>query len=101
MFYHIPYKRIIIKLEDKLKKLGKKIIIHEESYTSKCDSLNLEKINKKEIYDGERKSRGLFISKIGKAINADLNGAINIMRKVVKMTKIIGLNLFNPTCISV
>ena len=100
MFYHIPYKRIIIKLEEKLKKLGKKIIIHEESYTSKCDSLNLEKINKKEIYDGERKNRGLFISKIGKAINADLNGAINIMRKVVKMTKIIGLNLFNPTCIS-
>jgi putative transposase len=100
MFYEIPFKRIIIKLGEKLNKLGKKLIINEESYTSKCDSLNLEKLGKKENYDGERKNRGLFISKIGKALNADLNGAINIMRKVINMKKIIGLSLFNPTSLS-
>jgi IS605 OrfB family transposase len=97
MFYEIPYKRIIIKLEEKLKSLGKQMIITEESYTSKCDSLNLEKIGKKDFYDGKRKNRGLFISKIGKAINADLNGAINIMRKVIDFKNIYGLMLFNPT----
>jgi IS605 OrfB family transposase len=97
MFYDIPYKRILIKLEEKLLSLGKKLILNEESYTSICDSLNLEKIGKKEIYDGVRKNRGLFISKTGKALNADLNGAINIMRKVINLKKIEGIKLYNPT----
>jgi hypothetical protein len=62
-------------------KLGKKLIINEES--SKYDSLNLEKLEKKkETYNDKRENRGVFISKIEKAPNADLNGAINIMRKV-------------------
>lgn len=34
-------------------------------------------------YLGVRKYRGLFKSSIGKVINADLNGAIGILRKVV------------------
>ena len=97
VFYEIPYKRIILKLNEKLKSLDKKMVITEESYTSKCDSLNLEKLGRKDSYDGERKNRGLFISKIGKAINADLNGAINIMRKVIDLKNICGLMLFNPT----
>ena len=97
IFYEIPYKRIILKLDEKLKSLGKKMVITEESYTSKCDSLNLEKIGRKDNYDGVRKNRGLFVSKIGKAINADLNGAINIMRKVIDLKNICGLMLFNPT----
>ena len=46
------------------------------------------------------KNRCLFISSSGKAINADLNGAINIMRKVFDLKKITGLNIFNP-CILV
>lgn len=97
IFYEILYKRILVKLEEKLKSLGKKMVIIEESYTSKCDSLNLEKLGKQDLYDGIRKKRGLFISKIGKAINADLNGAINIMRKIIDLKNISGLMLFNPT----
>jgi IS605 OrfB family transposase len=96
IFYDIPYARIITKLREKLESNNKELIINEESYTSKCDSLNLENLGKNEIYSGSRIHRGLFISKIGKAINADLNGAINIMRKVINLTKINGINLFNP-----
>jgi transposase len=46
------------------------------------------------------KNRGLFISSSGKVINADLNGAINIIIKVFDLKKITGLSIFNP-CILV
>ena len=98
-FYSIPYSRIIYKLKEKLESNGKNLIIHEESYTSKCDSLTLENLTKRDNFNGDRIYRGLFISKIGKAINADLNGAINIMRKVINMKKITGEKIYNPTVI--
>jgi len=95
-FYDIPYSKILQKLKEKLLANGKRLIINEESYTSKCDSLILEKLGKNEVYVGDRIHRGLFISSIGKAINADLNGAINIMRKVINLTEISGNKIFNP-----
>ena len=100
IFYNIPYQRIIGKLKTKLESLGKELIVKEESYTSKCDSLNLEDVKKQDTYSGIRKHRGLFISKIGKAINADLNGAINIMRKVIKLKEIKGVGIYNPTILA-
>jgi putative transposase len=96
IFYNIPYARIIIKLREKLSSLGKNLIVKEESYTSKCDSLSLKELCYKNKYMGERKNRGLYISLIGKAINADLNGAINIMRKIIPLKKIEGKNIYNP-----
>jgi len=54
----------------------------EESYTSKCSALDLESLDKHDIYLGRRVKRGLFISSNGIKINADLNGALNILRKV-------------------
>ena len=95
-FYDIPYSRILQKLKDKLLANGKQLIINEESYTSKCDSLSLEKLGKNEFYTGNRIHRGLFISSVGKAINADLNGAINIMRKVINLSEVSGNNIYNP-----
>jgi len=100
-FYQIPYRYILNKLRDKLEKLGKELIITEESYTSKCDALTLEEIKKKEVYNGIRKYRGLYISRNGKAINADINGAINIMRKKYDIKKITGLNIYNPKIVMV
>lgn len=91
-FYQIPYAKFLYKLKDKF---GDKILINEESYTSKCDALSLEKIGKHAQYLGKRIRRGLFSSPKG-LINADLNGAINIMRKVVDLKEIKGKNLFNP-----
>lgn len=65
------------------KTLSRLISINEESYTSKCDALALEPISKHDSYLGKRIKRGLFQSSVGKLINADVNGALNIMRKVV------------------
>lgn len=95
-FYAIPYARIISKLTEQMDKIGIKVITTEESYTSVCDALALEKIgpNKKRL--GSRQKRGLFVSSIGKAINADLNGAINIMRKKINLKKIRGKDIYNP-----
>ena len=100
-FYKIPYCRIITKLKMKLESVGKELIIREESYTSKCDSLSLEKICKHDIYYGKRIERGLFISKNGKAINSDLNGAINIMRKIINKKEIKGDSIYNPKILKI
>ena len=62
---------------------GIKVIVNEESYTSKCDALALEGVCKHDKYMGRRVKRGLFKSSTGRLINADVNGAVNIMRKVV------------------
>lgn len=82
-FTCIPFARLIGYLEYKCELLGIEFVTNEESYTSKCDSLALEPISKHESYLGKRVKRGLFQSSVGKLINADVNGALNIMRKVV------------------
>lgn len=101
-FTQIPFARLVSYLEYKCELVGIKIVIYEESYTSKCDSLAFEKIGKHDSYLGRRKKRGLFQSSVGKIINADVNGALNIMRKVVgdsceSVCRIIDRGLlFNP-----
>ena len=99
-FYQIGYKIFINKLEEKLKCLNKKMIIVEESYTSKCDALALEPIGFHSKYLGNRKKRGLFESSIHKLINADLNGAINIMRKYINLNEIKG-KIYNPLILKI
>lgn len=61
---------------------GINFISNEESYTSKCSALDLEPLKTHENYLGKRTKRGLFVSLNGIKINADLNGALNILRKV-------------------
>ena len=96
-FHDIPFLRLVKKLRTRLEKEGKVLIITEESYTSITDALILENFHtKKEDRSGDRSKRGLFISGNGKAINADINGAINIMRKVYDLKKITGINLYCP-----
>jgi hypothetical protein len=63
--------------------------------------LSFESLNKKENYNGKRVSRGLFRSLNNKKINADLNGAINIMRKQLSLNEITGKCLFNPKRINI
>ena len=69
-------------LDYKAKLLGIRVIITEESYTSKCSFLDLETIGKHDRYAGRRVKRGYFCSKEGLFINADVNGSYNILRKV-------------------
>ncbi len=49
---------------------------------SKTSFLDYEAIKKQETYKGRRKHRGLFVGANG-TINADSNGAYNIMEKAV------------------
>ena len=100
-FVQIPYLKLIEYLEYKCEMCGIRMITNEEAYTSKCDSLVMEDIGKHDTYLGKRIKRGLFQSSSGKLLNADINGALNIMRKVIGDSAIIsriinsGL-LFNP-----
>ena len=63
-------------------KIRQNVILTEESYTSKIDHLANEPLGKRDSYLGKRIYRGLFKSSVGKILNADVNGALGIMRKV-------------------
>ena len=104
-FVSIPHSKLIDKIVYKANLLGIEVITHEESYTSKIDHLAFEPLKKQESYLGKRKKRGLFQSSVGKLINADINGAIGIARKVVGdsfIGKIIDSGfVFNPVRINI
>ena len=82
-FIQIPHSRFIDMLSYKCEKVGIKVRLQEESYTSKCSFLDGEEICKHETYMGRRVKRGLFVSKEGRKINADVNGSYNIMKKAI------------------
>lgn len=82
-FIGIPFEMLINQLIYKAEDVGITVELTEESYTSKIDHLACESFGRKEKYLGKRIHRGLFQSSTGKVINADVNGAIGIMRKVV------------------
>jgi len=53
-----------------------------EEYTSKCSFIDGEEIEKHINYAGKRISRNFFRSKKGILINADINGAYNILKNI-------------------
>ena len=73
------------KLKDKIKYLCKVYNINytqiNESYTSICSFYDSEEIKYHKIYMGKRITRSLFETKDKRIINADINGALNIMAK--------------------
>ena len=75
-----PWGKFKSKLEAKCKLAGITYHLVDEAYTSQTDALILDPIQKPK--SNNRKKRGLFQSKCGKLINADVNGALNILRKV-------------------
>lgn len=81
-FVTIPFDDLFKMIEYKSEEYpGMKVVMVEESYTSKCDHLALETMHHHEHYLGRRTRRGFFKSSTGKRLNADCNGAIGIMRK--------------------
>jgi len=82
-FVSIPFYKLIWTIEYKCKMNGLNLIKHEESYTSKCSSIDLEPVTKHENYLGNRIKRGLFKTSKGLIINADVNGSLNILRKAI------------------
>lgn len=81
-FVSIPFENFINKLTYKCENFGIKLITTNESYTSKCDHFAGEEMKHHENYLGKRVKRGLFKSSTGRTLNADINGAIGIARKV-------------------
>ncbi len=102
-FTNIPYESFIEKLAYKSALVGITLHTTEERFTSKCDHLANEPMQHHEQYFGKRVKRGLFKSSIGKSLNADINGAIGILRKVfpdaVKTLRDSGV-VFTPVKIS-
>ena len=82
-FVNIPHAVFIEMVCYKCKLNGIEVVLREESYTSKCSFIDNEPIKKHDSYAGRRVKRGLFRSENGTFINADLNGALNILRKEV------------------
>ena len=82
-FVQLPIMRFADLMKYKCELEGIKVLFNEESYTSKCSFLDSEPICKHDKYMGRRVKRGLFVSINGIKINADVNGAYNIMIKAV------------------
>jgi putative transposase len=82
-FVSLPFSHLISKIEYKAKMVGIEVLTTEESYTSKCSAIDLEPINKHTKYVGRRTKRGLFKTLNGTYLNADCNGSLNILRKVL------------------
>ncbi|MHA2073189.1 MAG: RNA-guided endonuclease InsQ/TnpB family protein [Candidatus Hodarchaeales archaeon] len=80
-FITIPYYKLIKQLEYKTEEQGIIVIKQEESYSSKCSFLDNEPIKRHKKYLGRRSTSGLFQSATGTIINADINGAYNILKK--------------------
>lgn len=81
-FVQIPFEKMVFMLKYKCQKHGINVVTNEESYTSKCSFLDYEEIKKHDEYLGKRIKRGLFKTKNGLLVNADVNGSYNIIRKV-------------------
>lgn len=81
-FVLIPYEMFISKLRYKCEDFSIQFIENEESYTSGTSCLDNE-LPVKENYNKDRRiHRGLFVSNKGTKINADVNAAYQIMKKV-------------------
>ena len=87
-FVNIPFRKILDILRYKLEENGIECKEQEESYTSKASYLDNDDIpvykendGTHYIFSGKRIKRGIYKSKQGKIINADLNGALNILKK--------------------
>ena len=81
-FVSIPHQKLIEKIIYKARNVGINVILVEESYTSGTSFLD-DELPIKANYDKTRRiHRGLFISNQGIRINADVNAAYQIMKKL-------------------
>ena len=97
-FVNIPYGKLRGKLIYLCKLYGIEFKLQEESYTSKASFFDGDEIpiydkeNQKEyIFSGKRIKRGLYQTSKGYQLNADCNGALNILRK----SKVVDLSVLH------
>ena len=80
-FTRIPISRLINKIKYKCEEYSINCIVINESYTSLSSFYDNDKIDKQEKYSGKRIKRGLYLTKNNIEVNADVNAALNILRK--------------------
>lgn len=87
-FVNIPYSKFQSKLEYLCELYGIKYVEQEESYTSKASFFDMDIIpeyregeNIKYSFSGKRVKRGMYKTSKGYVLNADINGALNILKK--------------------
>jgi putative transposase len=109
-FVSIPHAKLIDMIRYKAEEVGIDVILQQESHTSRCSFLDLESVEHHDKYMGRRgkggkkkgffktstggripSDRGIFRSALGKIINADVNGALNIIRKAVPKAFVDGI----------
>ena len=104
-FTQIPFGKIRDILNYLCELNGINFIEQEESYTSKASFWDRDEIpvfssKSKVNYDfsGKRVHRGLYCSKNGMLLNADINGSLNILRKsnVVSLEALYSRGVLNP-----
>lgn len=83
-FVQIPMQRLIELVEYKSKLEGIETIKIDESYTSGCSAIDLEKLDRLSYDKSRRVKRGLFKTNENILINSDQNGSLNILRKYLK-----------------
>jgi putative transposase len=87
-FVQLPHARFIDMMTYKAQLFGIQVIVNEESYTSKASFLDMDDIPtygkaNNNVFSGKRVKRGMYKSRSGKLINADINGSYNILRKAL------------------
>ena len=90
-FVSVLHARFIEMLTYKAELVGIRVCITEESYTSKASFLDADPLpiygapalETPPIFSGKRVKRGLYRAADGQHINADVNGAYNILRKAL------------------
>ncbi len=88
-FCHISHTVLIQMITYKANAVGMQVIVTEESYTSKASFLDHDFIptyginDQHATFSGKRIKRGMYRSAKGIELNADVNAAANILRKVV------------------
>ena len=82
-FTYIPFDMFVKQIQSKCEEYGIEVVMTEETYTSGTSFLDKEQPIKENYNKERRVYRGLFIANNGKTINADVNGAYQIMKKVV------------------
>ena len=102
-FNNIPHGDLRRKLQSICEYYGIQFHEQEESYTSKASFFDGDEIpiynadNPKEYkFSGKRVSRGRYVTSNGEVINADCNGALNILRK----SNLISLTLQDSGCLA-
>lgn len=94
-FQSVPFYLLQQKIAYKAALVGIKVVYTEEAYTSKAsfyDKDPLPEYNKDvppPKFSGKRKHRGLYVSGDGFALNSDVNGSMNIGRKVLEKANVI------------